>query len=139
MSRQQAMGQLMRGVGDDLADYGRLHALLEQQFDAALRHQSARLGDLAAAITLLCDTLELRRQQRLALAALLLGPQPDMGQLFALLKGGPRATLEANWASLESMVRESKRLGKRTSDLLLDQFSIMQRVLHGEEHTYAPA
>lgn len=137
--RQKAMSQLIRGVSDDLADYGRLQALLEQQFDAALRHQSVRLGELAAAITPLCETLELRRQQRVALAVLLLGPEPEMRRLFVLLEGRARARLEANWASLEAMVCESKRLGKRTSDLLLGQFSIMQRVLHGEEHTYAPA
>jgi flagella synthesis protein FlgN len=30
-------------------------------------------------------------------------------------------------------------LSKRNGDLLVEQYSIMQRVLHGEEQIYAPA
>lgn len=139
IARQEAMSRLMRGVADDVAAYGDLQALLDEQFEAALRHQSALLGDLAERITLMCDTLELRRQHRLALVERLLGPAATMSQVFALLKGGSRAALEAHWQSLEKMVVENKRLGKRNSDLLVEQYSIMQRVLHGEEQIYAPA
>jgi flagella synthesis protein FlgN len=37
------------------------------------------------------------------------------------------------------MVIDCKLAGKRNSDLLVEQYSIMQRVLHGEDQTYAPA
>ncbi len=43
-----------------------------------------------------------------------------------------------DWVALEQMVLECKRLNARNSDLLTEQYSIMQRVLHGEEDTYAP-
>jgi len=47
--------------------------------------------------------------------------------------------MEGDWKALEIKVIECKRLGKRNSDLLVEQYSIMQRVLHGEELIYAPA
>ena len=139
ITRQEAMRRLMCGMADDVTAYGNLQALLAEQFDAALRHQSKRLSDLAYRITHLCDTLELRRQHRAALVNRLLGPATPMNQIFALLKGNSRANLEANWQSLEQLLVECKRLGKRNNDLLVEQYSIMQRVLHGEEQIYAPA
>lgn len=138
-TRQQAMQLLLEGVAADLLAYQDLLGLLEQQFDAALRHQSARLGELAAVISAAVDTLSARRLQRVALASRLLGPGAAMGQVFALLKHEPRVRLEQDWLALEQMVLECKRMGKRNSDLMVDQYSIMQRVLHGEDQIYAPA
>jgi flagella synthesis protein FlgN len=133
------MRGLIAGVVGDLADYASLQALLDEQFDAALRHQNARLAELAARIETLCDTLEHRRAQRVELAARLLGPAARMSAVFPLMKGAARAALEASWQSLQVRVIECQRLGKRNSDLMVDQFSLMQRVLHGEEQLYAPA
>ena len=138
-SRQDAMRTLLQGLAADLLAYPQLHALLEQQFEAAVRHHSARLGELAEAITALVDTMEERRAQRVALVQRLLGPHGTMAQAFALLKNPARERMEADWRSLEHSVRECKRLGKRNSDLLVEQYTIMQRVLHGEEQIYAPA
>jgi flagellar biosynthesis protein FlgN len=137
-ARQQALAALLRGVADDAQAYPSLLRLLEQQFDAAVRHQNARLVELAAEITQVVDAMHERSARRVAQAALLLGPQARMAQVFALLKGASRATLESQWAELEKMVLECKRLNQRNSSLLTDQFSIMQRVLHGEENIYAP-
>lgn len=137
-ARQQALAALLRGVADDAQAYPALLQLLEQQFDAAVRHQNARLVELAAEITQVVDAMHERRARRVAQVALLLGPQARMAQVFALLKGASRATLERQWAELETMVLECKRLNQRNSSLLTDQFSIMQRVLHGEENIYAP-
>ncbi|WP_311196566.1 flagellar export chaperone FlgN [Rugamonas fusca] len=138
-SRQDTMRALLQGVAADLLAYQQLHELLEQQFDGAVRHQSARLTELADAITALVDTMEARRAARVAQVQRLLGPQGTMAQAFALLKNPARERMEADWRTLEHRVRECKRLGKRNSDLLVEQYTIMQRVLHGEEQLYAPA
>ncbi|SFU64234.1 flagellar export chaperone FlgN [Pseudoduganella namucuonensis] len=137
-TRQEAMQQFLQGVAADTEAYQALLDLLEQQFHAALRHQSARLGEVAEAVSALADTLELRRRQRVALATQLAGPDATMAQVYALLKPELRARLEQDWRRLETMVTECKRLGKRNSDLLVDQYTIMQRVLHGEDQIYEP-
>ena len=138
-SRQDAMRQLLAGVADDLQAYAALRALLEQQFDAAVRHQGPQLTAAAEAISALVDVMQARRAQRVALVQRLAGPAATMLQAFALLKNTARERMENDWSSLEQMVIECKRLGKRNSDLLVEQYSIMQRVLHGEEQIYAPA
>jgi flagella synthesis protein FlgN len=137
-TRQNTFAALLRGVSEDVAAYEGLLLLLGQQFDAALQHQGARLGELATDIMLAVDTIELRRAARVDLLGKLLGPQGRMSQLPALLKGDTRARLEAEWQALEQMLLECKRLSSRNSSLLADQYSIMQRVLHGEEQIYAP-
>ncbi|MGV7206818.1 flagellar export chaperone FlgN [Oxalobacteraceae bacterium A2-2] len=132
------MRALLAGIADDLSAYGVLQGLLEKQFQAALRHQAIALGEVAQEISDLVDIMQLRRQQRVALVQRLIGPNGTMGQAFTLLKNAAREKIEADWNSLEQMVIECKRLSKRNSDLLVEQYSIMQRVLHGEEDTYAP-
>ena len=139
MPRQDAMRALLAGIADDLRAYPALQDLLEQQFHAALRHQATQLGQVAEAISALVDTLQARRAQRVALAQRLLGPTANMAQAFALLKNPAREKIESDWKTLETMVVECKRLSKRNSDLLLEQHTIMQRVLHGEDQLYAPA
>jgi len=139
MTRQDAMRALLAGIADDLRAYPALQELLEQQFQAALRHQATALGQVAEAISALVDTLQARRAQRVALAQRLLGPTANMAQAFALLKNAAREKIESDWKTLETMVVECKRLSKRNSDLLLEQHTIMQRVLHGEDQLYAPA
>jgi flagella synthesis protein FlgN len=133
------MTGLLQGVADDSADYRTLLGLLEEQFDAAIRHQQERLGRIAGQIASLVDTLEARRAQRLALATRLTGPDPSMAQVFALLRPEARLRLEADWRALEQMVLAAKAAGKRNGELLAEQFTIMQRVLHGENQTYEPA
>lgn len=137
--RQELMKRLLQGVAEDMQAYPQLAALLEQQFQAAVRHQNAQLAALADTIAALVDAMLLRREQRVALVQRLLGPTGTMAQAFALLKNAARERMEADWKTLEQMVIECKRLGKRNSDLLVEQYSIMQRVLHGEEQIYAPA
>ncbi|MFA9218215.1 MAG: flagellar export chaperone FlgN [Sphingomonadaceae bacterium] len=139
LSRQDAMKLLLQGVAADQQAYAQLAAMLEQQFQLALRHQSAPLAALADDITALVDTLQQRRLQRVALVQQLVGAHGTMAQAFALLKNAARERMETDWQQLEQLVVECKRLGKRNSDLLVEQYSIMQRVLHGEEQIYAPA
>ena len=139
MTRQDAMKQLLHGIAADQQAYAELTSLLEQQFDATIRHQLARLGELAEAISTLVDTMQARRAQRVALAQRLLGQTDNIMQVFSLLKNPARERMEGDWKALEIKVIECKRLSKRNSDLLVEQYSIMQRVLHGEEQIYAPA
>jgi len=138
MSRQDAMKMLLDGVKADLQSYQQMLDLIAQQFEAAIRHQSERLGDIAKEIGALVDVLEARRAQRVELATRLVGPQPSMEQVFTLLKPEARARLEADWAQLEGMVQTAREMGRRNADLLAEQYTIMQRVLHGDDQTYEP-
>jgi flagella synthesis protein FlgN len=133
------MRQLLAGIAEDLLAYQTLHDLLQQQFQAALRHKASELGPVAEAISTLVDTMQARRALRVALVQRLVGPQGTMLQAFALLKNAAREKMEADWRTLEQAVRSCKALSKRNADLLVEQYSIMQRVLHGEEQIYAPA
>ncbi len=129
---------LLDGIKADLQSYQQMLDLIAQQFEAAIRHQSERLGEIAQEIGALVDVLEARRTQRVDLATRLTGPQPSMEQVFALLKPEARARLEADWAQLEGMVQTAREMGRRNADLLAEQYTIMQRVLHGDDQTYEP-
>jgi flagella synthesis protein FlgN len=138
MTRDQAVFRLAEGVQADLAACAELQGLLERQFDAALRHRSDELAALAAELTPALDAMDARRQQRVTLVRALLGAQATMSELIATLAGATRDELAANWQQLEQMVIACKAMTTRNSALLAEQFSIMQRVLHGEEQVYAP-
>ena len=138
ISRQDAMRLLLDGIKADLHSYQQMLDLIAQQFEAAIRHQSERLGEIAKEIGALVDVLEARRAQRVELATRLVGPQPSMEQVFTLLKPEARARLEADWAELEGMVQAAREMGRRNADLLAEQYTIMQRVLHGDDQTYEP-
>ncbi|MRW90741.1 flagellar protein FlgN [Duganella sp. FT80W] len=133
------MRALLTGIADDLLAYQQLKQLLQEQFEAALRHKGPELAAVAETISTLVDLMMQRRAQRVALVQRLVGATGNMAQAFALLKNAARAKMEADWQALETAVVECKRLSKRNGDLLVEQYSIMQRVLHGEEHIYAPA
>ena len=138
ITRQEAVRRVLQGMTDDSVGYAALQTLLEEQFQATLQHQSTRLTALADQVIAAVEPLDARRRQRVSLVTALLGAQGDMPQLFALLQEDARSKAEADWVALEQMVLECKRLNARNSDLLTEQYSIMQRVLHGEEDTYAP-
>ncbi|HEY0488515.1 MAG TPA: flagellar export chaperone FlgN [Telluria sp.] len=138
MTRDQAMAKLTAGIDADLAASSSMLELLERQFDAALRHQSAQLAELAGLLMPALEAMEQRRVQRVSLVRALLGPDGDMAKLIASAAAPARARLAADWHALEQMVLECKRLNARNSALLTEQYSIMQRVLHGEEGIYAP-
>ncbi|MFL6675096.1 MAG: flagellar export chaperone FlgN [Massilia sp.] len=137
LTRQQATSRLADGVRDDLAAAGAIQALLEQQFDAALRHQSAQLSALAEQLTPLLGAMEQRRQQRVTLVRALLGPDATMAGFIASVAEPAQAGLAAAWRELEALVLECKAATTRNGALLAEQFSVMQRVLHGEGEIYA--
>jgi len=138
MTRDQAIAKLAAGIQADLAASSTLLELLERQFDAALRHRTAELAALADQLMPALEAMEQRRVQRVSLVRALHGPQADMAQLIASLAAPLRASVAADWHALEQMVLECKRLNERNSALVTEQYSIMQRVLHGEDQTYAP-
>lgn len=138
-ARADALRRLALGVVEDVRAYRALLDLLDAQFDAALRHRTAQLVELAEQITQTCTQLDARREERRALASALAGPQARIADVFALLQGKARGMLEDHWNALETSVAECKRLSRRNSQLMADQYTIMQRVIHGEEAAYAPA
>ena len=138
LTRQQANALLLDGVRLDVADGGAVRDLLEQQFDAAVRHRTTELTELAARLTPLLDAMEARRQQRVSLVRALLGPQATMDAYFATLAAAARAEAQAAWNELERIVLACKQATHRNATLLAEQHSVMQRVLHGEDDIYAP-
>ncbi|MFC4930531.1 flagellar export chaperone FlgN [Massilia sp. GCM10023247] len=138
MTRQQAAAVLAEGVDQDLAAAKAIHALLERQFEAALRHQGAELARLAAELTPALDAMDARRRQRVALVRALLGAEGSMAGFIAAQPEPGRAALAAAWSELEGVVVACKGATTRNGNLLADQFTVMQRVLQGGDGTYAP-
>jgi len=138
MTRDQAVARLLDGIAADMTACGTIRDLLERQFQAALRHRGAELATLAEALTPELDAMEQRRQQRVQLVRALLGPQATMGALFGSLPAPQRTRGQADWERLETMVRDCKQATTRNGNLMAEQFTIMQRLLHGEDDTYAP-
>ena len=50
ITRQEAVQRVLQGIADDRQGYDALLALLEEQFQAALRHQTGQLSVLAGQI-----------------------------------------------------------------------------------------
>ena len=138
MTRDQAVARLLDGVRADLGACGTIRELLERQFQAALRHRGAELAQLAGELTPELDAMEERRQQRVQLVRALLGPQATMDDLFGSLPAPQRMRGETDWNKLEALVRVCKQATTRNGNLMAEQFTIMQRLLHGEDDTYAP-
>lgn len=138
LTRAQANTLLLDGVNLDLSGAATIHTLLEKQFEAAVRHRSAELTALADGLAPLLEAMEARRVQRLQLVRALLGPQATMEQYIASLAPAARVVFQAAWSELETIVRACKETTTRNGQLLAEQFSVMQRVLHGEDDIYAP-
>lgn len=138
MTRQQAQGLLADGVQADVRDSAEVLALLERQFEAALRHRSGELTQLAGLLTPLLDAMEARRQQRVSLVRALLGAGGTMAAYIASLPAQAQAALAAAWSDLERTVQACKEATTRNGNLLAEQYTVMQRVLHGEDGIYAP-
>jgi flagella synthesis protein FlgN len=138
LTRQQAVAALVDGVDQDLGAASAIHALLERQFQAALRHQSAELGQLAEELTPALDAMDARRRQRVALVRALHGAEGTMTGFIANQPEPGRARLAAAWSELERLVVACKLATTRNGNLLAEQFTMMQRVLHGGDGTYAP-
>ncbi len=138
MTRQQAQTLLADGVQADVRDSAEVLDLLERQFEAALRHRSSELTRLAELLSPLLDAMEARRRERVALVRALLGAAGTMAQYIGALPAPAGAALGAAWSSLERTVQACKDATARNGNLLAEQYTVMQRVLHGEDGIYAP-
>lgn len=138
LTRQQAVATLVAGVQQDLDAAHAIHALLERQFQAALRHQGAELGALVEELAPALDAMDARRKQRVALVRALHGPDATMAGFIANQAEPGRTRLAAAWSELERLVIACKAATTRNGNLLAEQFTVMQRVLHGGDGTYAP-
>jgi flagella synthesis protein FlgN len=138
MTRDQAVARLLDGIQDDMTSCGDVHELLDRQFQAALRHHGAELSALAEELMPRLDAMEERRKQRVQLVRALFGPDATMDALFASLAAPQKSSASAAWAQLERLVRDCKQATVRNGNLMADQYSVMQRLLHGEDDTYAP-
>jgi flagellar biosynthesis protein FlgN len=128
-------------VRADIREYHDLRDLLEQQFQAALRHQIESLRAVGERIVERVDGLQRRRAQRLAVAASVTGAAPLAAHaaLQRRLTGRPAALLQDWTAQLQALVGECQQMNQRNCALITDQHEIMRRVLNQEESTYAPA
>lgn len=134
--------RLLRDMDADVLEYRRLRSLLEDQFDAALRHQGTRMQALAEDITAAVETLEARRATRVTLVHQLVGSAAvvRIETALALLPPPLCDAAAARWGVLETLVRECKERNARNGRLMTDQQAILRRVLEGEEdHTYVAA
>lgn len=142
MTVREALGRLIKGVHADLGDYRALRELLDVQFEAALKHRSAVITDIADRISALTAQLDKRRIERVALAKILAGKQGNVtiSAVSARLPANARPAFDEWWQTLEKLVQECKRLNQRNCDLVMNQHEILQRVLQVDGGgTYAPA
>jgi flagella synthesis protein FlgN len=138
LTRDQAVARLLDGIQDDLQACTVIRDLLERQFQAALRHRAAELGTLAEELMPQLDSMEQRRQQRVQLVRALLGAGATMDKLLNGLPAPQRTRAAADWERLEQLVLDCKQATARNGNLMADQYTVMQRVLHGEDQLYAP-
>lgn len=138
LTRDQAVARLLDGIQHDLQACGVIHELLERQFQAALRHRAAELGVLADELMPQLDAMEQRRQQRVQLVRALHGADAGMDELLNALPDAQRNRAAGDWERLEQLVRDCKQATTRNGKLMAEQYSVMQRVLHGEDQLYAP-
>lgn len=142
MTAREALSRLIKGVHADLGDYRTLRELLDAQFEAALKHRTAVIGDVAERITQLTAQIEQRRLERVALAKVLLRRKTNVtiSAVAARLPNNVRAAFDQWWQTLEKQVQECKRLNQRNCDLLMNQHEILRRVMQADGgDTYAPA
>jgi flagella synthesis protein FlgN len=142
MTSREALHRLVAGVRADTTDYGQLRVLLEQHFDAALRHHTDEVVVIVDQILELTAKLGTRCRERAKLVRLLSEGRDAVASIRAVTVRLPPVTREkfdAAWNALEDLVQECKRLNERNTHLLVAQHDIMQRVLHAEPDTYGPA
>ncbi|HET9643004.1 MAG TPA: flagellar export chaperone FlgN [Burkholderiaceae bacterium] len=134
-----ALRRLLQGIEADTAACAQLKPLLQQQFDAALRHNAQALAALAMQITALVESMGANRAERVALLKRLVDASGEdaMERCLARLPEPLRAPWRERWDGLCASVAECKRLNVRNGQLLMDQYEIIQRVIGVAEVTYA--
>ena len=139
MKRSDVLRSVISGVHTDHAGYQALRRLLDEQFDAALRHDTQALAELGTRISTQVAVLDESRRERMRQVALLgLRAPASMEHVIALFAQNTRDAVAQLWNALEALVVECKALNTRNCRLMMEQHAMMQRVLDGETDTYAP-
>lgn len=139
MKRGDVLRSLISGVHADHSGYQALRRLLDEQFDAALRHDAKELASLGTRISTQVAALDESRRERMKLVALLgLRAPVSMEHVIALFANTTRDAVSQLWQALEALVVECKALNTRNCRLMMEQHAMMQRVLDGEADTYVP-
>ncbi len=133
--------QLLVDVVSDGVAYGKLAKLLEEQFAAAMRLDTAALAMLAKAIAAEADAIDLRRRYRVERIGRAPGAVQALGQ--RLLAGekhaAQREAFVGRCTEVKTLAARCKTLATRNGGLLAAQYEAMQRLVHGERHIYVPA
>lgn len=140
MSVSAALTQLLDDINADLHTYRRLAQMFDVQFAAALRLDADVLKRTAEQIEHEVGLLDARRRARsgagqkpLSIAYQQTGRTPVTTAATA-----QRATLDVCREEWKAAVKHCKAQAVRNGNLLASQFEMMQRLLHGEKHTYVP-
>lgn len=139
MTPRDAAEQLLRDLRADLNQAGTLRDLLEQQYQAALRHDATELQTLGERIVACVEVMEARRSLRVRLVQQLAGPAARMEAVFPRLGQGWGRTGQTWWLRLEALVRDCKAANQRNCALLAEQQALMQGLLQPQGDLYAPA
>ncbi len=131
--------QLTDGLRHDLAAYDDLRELLNQQFNAALKHDADQMSELSARILTQVATLDVQRARRRDLLVSLLGSavEPSVRTLLQRLPASAAQPIAVLWRALEQALTACKTLNLRNCQLITEQQALMQQLMGREEHVYA--
>lgn len=142
MTRNETLAAIIKGVHADLQAYKDLRALLETQFQVALKHDADRMAATVAAIEQIVSALDARRRERVAHFATFDQSgtsKPSIEPVLAALAPKHGQSLAAWWLELESLVAQCIQLNSRNGKLMASQNEIFRRVFDSEPATYSPA
>jgi len=141
MTRKGNPRQLFADLVADCVGYRKLEQLLDDQFAAALRIDTLALGTLAQSIAGEVDTLDLHRRYRVEQLGNVPGAVQALGaKVFAGERHAEqRKAVAERCAEMNTLAARCQARASRNGALLAGQYEAMQRVLHGERHTYVPA
>lgn len=134
------IAELGEGLRRTHQGYERLQQLLERQFQAALRHSAAEIGEVSDEITSQVALLENQGKRDRELLTALLGSESGRPSVRELLRRLPRQKAEPlllRWRALQRLLSHCKTLNLRNNQLMTEQQELMQQLLGREEHIYA--
>ncbi|PZP35653.1 MAG: hypothetical protein DI603_02430 [Roseateles depolymerans] len=134
------IAELGEGLRRTHQGYERLQQLLERQFQAALRHAAAEIGEISEEIASQVQLIEAQGRRDREVLAALLGSEHGRPSVRELLRRLPRqkaAPLLQRWRALQRQLADCKALNLRNNQLMTEQQALMQQLLGREEHIYA--
>ncbi|MGC1550217.1 MAG: flagellar export chaperone FlgN [Rhodanobacter sp.] len=124
----------LEDLDGELRAYRKLAGMLEEQFTTAMRLDTTMLARISETIAEEVRLLDEQGRKR----PRLVGALSDIAKRSpAAGKAAQHRVLEKRCAELKALAIHCKTLTMRNGQLLASQYETMQRVLHGERHTYA--